>query len=68
MDAVDEALCRSWALSLEDDLNDVEKELGHLLPLLIEAGFVKTSGHSPSGYFWAYTENGIWRLEELGCD
>jgi hypothetical protein len=68
MDALDEALCRAWSLRLKDTSNDVDEELEKLLPLLIEAGYVRVWGHSPTGSFWAWTESGVKRAEELGCD
>jgi hypothetical protein len=68
MDPVDEALCRAWSLTLEDSSDDVDRELEDLLPFLIKAGYVATSGHSPTGSFWGFTETGVKRAEELGCD
>jgi hypothetical protein len=68
MDPVDEALCRAWQLFLEDLSDEVDEELKKLLPRLIEAGYVSESGHSPTGSFWAFTEAGVKRAEELGCD
>jgi hypothetical protein len=66
--SIDEALCRVWELGLQDLSDEVDRELGTLLPSLVEAGFVKEWGHSPTGSFWAYTEAGIRRIEELGCN
>lgn len=68
MDAVDAALCRAWALSSGDWWDAVEDEIGTLLPALVDAGFVTTYGHSPSGFLWRFTPQGRARVHELGCD
>jgi predicted hydrocarbon binding protein len=68
LDALDKALCRAWQLALEDDSDAVDEELGKLLPKLVEAGLIEETGHSPTGFFWAFTKIGVGRVEELGCD
>jgi hypothetical protein len=68
MDPIDEALCRAWSLSLEDWSVAVEDALEEVLPALNQAGFVAESGQSPTGSFWTFTQTGIKRVEELGCD
>lgn len=68
MDAIDEALCRAWSLSLEDPSDDVAEELETVLPFLIQAGYVRESGHSATGSFWAFTDAGVKRAKKLGCD
>jgi hypothetical protein len=68
MDAVDEAVCRAWSLTLLRDPSDaVDEALEELLPSLIESGYVTERGHSPTGSFWAFSETGVRRVEELGC-
>jgi hypothetical protein len=39
-----------------------------LLPVLIDAGYVKTFGHSRSGFVWRFTSAGVERAEVLGFD
>jgi hypothetical protein len=68
MDPFDEALCRAWSLFLEDPSDVRDEEFEQLLPALIEAGYAKEWGHSPTGSFWAFTETGCTRAVELGCD
>jgi hypothetical protein len=66
VDDLDKTLCRAWELFDEDDLDSVDAELGELLPALVDAGYVRESGHSPTGSFWAFTKPGVKRAEELG--
>jgi hypothetical protein len=66
MDALDKALLRAHERFIEDGSDAVEAELGDLLPDLAKAGYVRESGHSPTGFFWAFTDAGIARGEELG--
>jgi hypothetical protein len=68
MDALDQALCGAWRLSVRDFSDEVESELERLLPALIKAGYVHERGHSPTGSFSAFTEDGVKRAKELGCD
>jgi hypothetical protein len=65
--SLDEALSRAHQLFLEDLSDEGDKELETLLPALVAAGYVVESGHSPTGSFWAFTESGVRRGEELGC-
>jgi hypothetical protein len=67
MDSLDDAIFRAHEIFLGDLSDATDAELDNLLPPLIEAGYVKEWGHSPTGSFWAFTESGIRRGEELGC-
>jgi hypothetical protein len=67
MDDLDDALCRAHEIFVGDLSDATEGELDDLLPRLVEAGYVKETGHSPTGSFWAFTESGVRRGEELGC-
>ena len=67
MDSFDDALGRAHEIFLGDPSDEADAELDHLLPRLVEAGYVKETGHSPTGSFWALTESGVRRGEELGC-
>jgi hypothetical protein len=65
---VDEQLCRAWTLCIEDWNDEVEDEIGKLLPTLIDAGYVRTYGHSRTGFLWRFTSAGVASAEKLGCD
>lgn len=67
MDSLDDALCQAHEIFLGDLSDETDAELDDLLPPLVEAGYVKETGHSPTGSFWAFTESGVRRGEELGC-
>jgi len=67
VDPLDRDLCRAHEIFLGDLSDATDAELVDLLPPLIEAGYVTESGHSPTGYFWAFTKSGVERGEELGC-
>lgn len=67
MNPLDDALCRAHEIALGAFSDATETELDDLLPRLVEAGYVKETGHSPTGSFWAFTESGVRRGEELGC-
>lgn len=64
-DAADKALARAIELGLEDNFEPVEAEINDLLPALVEAGYVETYGHSPTGFLWRYSRAGIERGSEL---
>jgi hypothetical protein len=49
-------------------MDAVDEAFEELLPTLIEAGHLTERGHSPTGSFWAFSETGVRRVEELGCD
>jgi hypothetical protein len=68
MRKVDQTLRRVWDLSSGDWSDEVEDECGMLLPVLIDAGYVKTFGHSRSGFVWRFTSAGVERAEVLGFD
>jgi hypothetical protein len=68
MKAVDKKLCEAWALALEDPTDAVEDELGKRLPVLIDAGYVRTFGRSRTGFLWSFTDAGVERVHALGCD
>jgi hypothetical protein len=65
MDA-DEAVDEAWDLTLEDPTDEIDAALQPLLPVLVDAGYVTTSGHSSTGFFWPLTAAGVARLEHLG--
>jgi hypothetical protein len=66
----DQALCRVWEVleRAEADWERVERQVNPLLYQLVEAGYVEEWGSSPTGSFWAITEQGHVRLAELGRD
>jgi hypothetical protein len=64
-DVADKALARVIALGLEENFETVESEVNELLPVLIEAGYVETYGHSPTGFLWRYSRAGVKRGDEL---
>lgn len=68
MRKVDQTLGKVWELSGGDWSDEVEDECGRLLPVLIDAGYVKTYGHSRSGFLWLFTSAGVERAEALGFD
>jgi hypothetical protein len=39
-----------------------------MLPTLIDAGYVSTSGQSATRFLWRFTSHGTARIDELGCD
>jgi hypothetical protein len=67
VDEVDQSLSRAWEIS-EDLSDETDLELEDLLPPLVTAGYVEISGESESGYFWAFTPEGVKRIEALGLD
>jgi hypothetical protein len=67
MNDVDRALCRATELFLGDCSDEVDDELADVLPPLVAAGYVRESGHSSIGSFWAFTTAGHERAKELGC-
>jgi hypothetical protein len=67
MDKLDRDLCRAHEIFMENLSDETDTELAKILPALIEAGYVKESGHSPTGSFWAFTKAGVERGKELGC-
>jgi hypothetical protein len=68
MDELDRDLLRAHAIFMEDLSDETDRELGELLPQLVEAGYVAIDGESPTGYHWRFTPLGIARSEELGFD
>jgi hypothetical protein len=48
--------------------DETDRELGDLLPPLVDAGYVEISGESESGHFWAFTPLGVERIDALGLD
>jgi len=66
MDELDGPLRRAHEIFLDDLSDETDEELGKILPLLVDAGFVAIDGESPSGYFWRFTPAGVARGEELG--
>jgi hypothetical protein len=69
MDALDKALCRAHEIFLADSSDELEAELGELLPPLIEAGYVHEEpwGNDPDWFLWRFTKSGVARGEALGC-
>ena len=67
MEDLDKALCRAQEIFLGELSDETDEELHDLLPPLVEAGYVKESGHSPTGFFWAFTRSGVKRGKELDC-
>jgi hypothetical protein len=68
MRKVDQTLRLVWELSSGNWSDEVEDECGRLLPVLIDAGYVKTYGHSRSGFLWRFTPSGVERAQLLGFD
>ena len=68
MDELDQSLGRARAIALEDLSDETDAELGGLLPPLAAAGYVEISGESESGHFWAFTPEGVKRIEALRLD
>jgi hypothetical protein len=65
-DELDEIFLRALKLRLEDITDENDAELAKLIPALVKAGYAEESGHSSTGFFWAWTDKGIKRAEELG--
>lgn len=67
MDALDEQLLRAFDLSSEEFSDDVEAELNALVPVLIEAGYVKERpwGDDPDHFLWSFTKAGVERSKQL---
>jgi hypothetical protein len=68
VDTLDRDLCRAHEIFMGNMSDETEAELDEILPALIEAGYIGESGHSPTGSFWAFTEAGVKRGKELGCE
>jgi hypothetical protein len=68
VDELDRSLGRAWEIALEDLSDETDVELGDLLPPLVAAGYVEISGESESGHLWAFTPEGVRRIEALGLD
>lgn len=67
MNSLDEKLLRAWELSSEDFTDAVEAELNALVPVLVEAGYVKERswGDDPDYFLWSFTATGVERSKEL---
>ena len=63
MVTTDEALIQAWRLGLKDPEPWVDDALEPLIPVLIESGYAKGDD-----WTWAFTPQGIARLEALGED
>lgn len=68
MDELDRTLSRAWKIFLEDPSDQTDVELGPLLPPLVDAGYIRIDGESPTGHFWRFTPKGVQRAEALGFD
>jgi hypothetical protein len=68
VDELDQSLGRAWAIALEDLSDETDAELGGLLQPLVAAGYVEIRGESESGHLWAFTPEGVKRLEALRLD
>lgn len=65
MDELDRALRRAWEIAVDDLSDATDGELETLLPRLVEAGYVRVDGESPTGYHWRFTREGVARVETL---
>jgi hypothetical protein len=63
---LDEIFLRALKLKLEDTTDENEAALEKLIPTLVKAGYAEESGHTSTGFFWAWTDRGIERAGELG--
>jgi hypothetical protein len=68
VDELNRRLGRAWEIFLEDLSDETDAELSHLLPPLVDAGYVTIDGESPTGHFWRFTSKGVQRAEALGLD
>lgn len=68
MDDLDRQLIRAWEIFVADLSNETDAELGDLLPSLVAAGYIETSGESPTGHFWTFTPAGVERAKALGLE
>jgi len=67
MDQLDQALRRASEIYDADPSEALDAELQTLIPLLIEAGYVKDADWGDGWSLWSFTAAGIARGEELGC-
>jgi hypothetical protein len=67
MDALDRALCRAREIYFDDLSDEGDRELGDLLPPLVEAGYVREEpwGDNPDWFLWSFTDAGRKRADEL---
>jgi hypothetical protein len=67
MDPLDKALSRAREIYLDDCSDELDAELGKLLPSLIEAGYVDEEpwGDDPDWFLWRFTDAGRKRADEL---
>lgn len=67
MNALDKALCRAEEIFLEGLSDKADTELEELLPLLVEAGYVREEpwGDDPDWFLWSFTDAGRKRADEL---
>jgi hypothetical protein len=68
VDELDRTLSRAWKIFLEGPSDQIDVELGPLLPPLVDAGYITIDGESPTGHFWRFTPKGVQRAEALGLD
>lgn len=68
MDDLDNQLTRAWEIFMADLSEETDAELGELLPALLAARYVETSGESPTGHFWTFTDAGVARAKALGLE
>jgi len=67
MNALDKALCRAREIFLADATDELEAELGEMLPALVEAGYIHEEpwGDSTDWFLWRFTDAGTRRADEL---
>jgi hypothetical protein len=67
VDALDRALVRAREIYFADLSDELDIELGELLPTLLEAGYVREEpwGDDPDWFLWSFTDAGRKRADEL---
>jgi hypothetical protein len=67
MDALDKALLRAREIYYDELSDELDAELGELLPALLEAGYVREEpwGDDPDWFLWSFTDAGRGRADEL---
>lgn len=68
MESIDRAFARAWRIFDEDLSDETDAELGDLLPVLVDAGYVAVDGESPTGEHWRFTAAGVEHAKALGLD
>jgi len=70
VNALDRALVRAREIYFGDLSDELDAELGELLPSLIEAGYAREEpwGDSEDWFLWSFTDAGRKRADELDPD